>query len=76
MARPLWSNSAILTVVRRATNIVKAHTDLDKVTENRVNTLVFGHKRVSNFLPVLVSMSSTNSFNCYRNELMMILMWM
>ena len=76
MARPLWSNSAILTVVRRATNIVKAHTDLDEVTENRLNTLVFGHKRVSNSLPVLVSMSSTNSFNCYRNELMMILMWM
>ncbi|RUP45999.1 hypothetical protein BC936DRAFT_147469 [Jimgerdemannia flammicorona] len=34
--RPLWNNSAVLTVVKRATEIVRAHSHLDKVTEDRL----------------------------------------
>ncbi|RUS16812.1 hypothetical protein BC937DRAFT_90767, partial [Endogone sp. FLAS-F59071] len=40
--RPLWKNSAVLAVVKRASEIVRS--DLDKATEDRVRGLVFGRK--------------------------------
>lgn len=47
MVRPLWKNSTVLAMVKCAKEIVRAQSDLDKVTEDRIRGLVSGRKSVS-----------------------------
>ncbi|CAG8736398.1 1690_t:CDS:2, partial [Funneliformis caledonium] len=61
--RNLWKNKAVLSKVNQAVEMIKAHSMLDRVTNDRVEKLVDYKMRVSQLLTVdLLVWNSSNSY--------------